>query len=141
MTITITNEAAPDQKDTDAVRHGLEEYNLRHAPASPFEPLTLLVRDDAGKIVGGLLGGIYWSWLYVEILWLDDTVRSQGVGSQLLQQAEELARSRGCIAAHLDTMSFQAQGFYEKQGYQVYGILDDLPPGHRRIFLQKRLSQ
>jgi hypothetical protein len=36
-------------------------------------------------------------------------------------------------------MSFQAQPFYEKQGYTVFGVLEDLPDGHKRIFLKKDL--
>jgi hypothetical protein len=37
-------------------------------------------------------------------------------------------------------MSFQAQPFYEKLGFSVFGTLDDLPVGHQRIFLKKNLS-
>jgi hypothetical protein len=42
---------------------------------------------------------------------------------------------------HLDTMSFQALPFYQKQGYTVFGILEDLPEGHRRYYLRKDLEE
>ncbi len=57
----------------------------------------------------------------------------------MLELAEQAARGRGCHHAFVDTMSFQARGFYEKHGYTRYGVLDDFPIGHRRFFLQKNL--
>ena len=38
------------------------------------------------------------------------------VGTRVLRQAEEEAVRRGWHAARLDTASFRARGFYEKQG-------------------------
>ena len=51
------------------------------------------------------------------------------------------AASRGCFAATLDTHSFEALGFYQKRGYEVFGTLEDYPPGHTKYFLRKRLAQ
>lgn len=129
------------QQDTDVVRQGLDAYNVPFAGEDHFQRLTLLVRDESGAVAGGLLGGTYWQWLYVEILWLREDVRHQGWGSRLLAEAEQTARDRGCIGMHLDTMSFQALGFYQRHGFEVFGTLDDLPPGHQRFFLSKRLAQ
>jgi hypothetical protein len=53
--------------------------------------------------------------------------------------AEAEARQRGAQHAYLDTFSFQAPGFYKKHGYQVFGELQDFPPGHQRYFLTKQL--
>jgi GNAT superfamily N-acetyltransferase len=137
---TMTVEEHPTQEDIETVRWGLSNYNRQHTGDDSFTPLNLFVRDAAGAVAGGLLGGTYWSWLYVDTLWLSEPLRRHGWGSQLLRRAEQIAVERGCIGVHLDTTSFQARGFYEKQGYSVWGILDDLPPGHQRIFLRKRLS-
>ena len=136
----LSEEADPPYDDVEAVRWGLSRFNQRHAGNDSYTPLTLLLRDAAGAVAGGLIGGTYWSWLYVEILWLDDALRRQGWGRRLLARAEAIAAERGCIAVHLDTTSFQARGFYERQGYTVWGVLDDLPPGHQRIFLSKKLG-
>jgi hypothetical protein len=35
----------------------------------------------------------------------------------------------------LDTFEFQARGFYEKLGFELFGTLDDHPVGHCRFFL------
>jgi hypothetical protein len=50
-----------------------------------------------------------------------------------------MALERGCRHAYLDTFSFQALGFYEKQGYAVYGQLENFPTGASRYFLKKTL--
>jgi GNAT superfamily N-acetyltransferase len=82
---------------------------------------------------------MHWGWLHVSILWLHEDVRGQGYGGQLIRMAEDIARGRSCHHAHLDTMSFQAPGFYHKLGYQEFGRLEELPRGHSRIFLHKAL--
>lgn len=69
---------------------------------------------------------------------MHELIRGQGVGRQLLGRAEAEAAARGCRNAHLDTFSFQARGFYESLGYEVFGALGDYPPGHSRYFLHKR---
>jgi GNAT superfamily N-acetyltransferase len=136
----IVLEENPSETDIEFVRKGLEGFNLRHAPAADHRELILLVRDADGGLAGGLLGETYWGWLHIGILWLDEKIRGQGFGTRLLAAAEAEARRRGCHHAHLDTMSFQALPFYEKQGYRVWGELPDLPLGHRRIFLSKALQ-
>ncbi|GET35341.1 putative N-acetylmannosamine-6-phosphate epimerase superfamily protein [Microseira wollei NIES-4236] len=49
-------------------------------------------------------------------------------------KAESEAKKRGCHHCYLDKFSFQALGFYQKLGYQIFGILQDFPPGHQRYF-------
>ena len=139
MQISIEHEADP--QDVAVVGQGLSAFNQLHTGIpGPFEKLHLFVRDEDGTIRGGLLGGTYWGWLYVSILWLHEDLRGQGFGSRLMSMAEDIARERGCHHAHLDTMSFQALGFYVKLGYSEWGRLEDMPRGHRRHFLQKALE-
>jgi GNAT superfamily N-acetyltransferase len=136
---TLSLENSPNPDDVQKVNEGLREYNRLAASNDNFQPLTILLRAADGAIAGGLLGGTYWGWLHIDILWLAEAARRQGLGSQMLAAAEQEAMRRGCRHAHLDTMSFQAQGFYEKHGYAVFGVLDDLPEGHQRIYLKKNL--
>jgi len=56
-------------------------------------------------------------------------------------RAEAIAADRGCVGSWLTTFTFQAQGFYEKLGYAVFGTLDNSPGDNVRIFMQKRLGQ
>ena len=91
-------------------------------------------------MVGGLVGEIGWKWLFVELLWIAESHRDRGLGANLLRSAEAEAMRRGARHVYLDTFDFQARPFYERQGYEVFGVLEDYPPGHRRFFLRKDLT-
>jgi GNAT superfamily N-acetyltransferase len=104
---------------------------------SEFERFTLLLQDDAASLKGGVSGVIYCNWLRIEGLWVDDTLRHQGIGTRLMTHAEARATSRGCHSAWLTT--FRARGFYESVGYEVFGTLDNFPAAEQQHFLRKRL--
>ena len=88
---------------------------------------------------GGCIGRTYWGWLEIEYLAVAPELRRLGYGAKLLAAIEAEAIKRGCHSAYLDTFSFQARPFYEKQGYHVFGTLENFPPGHERYFLTKKL--
>jgi GNAT superfamily N-acetyltransferase len=137
---TITAEIDANPADVQVIFNELDAFNRSKTEVEGnYQPLNLFVRDEAGIIVGGLIGNTYWGWLYVNVLWISEALRGQGYGRKLLHQAEAIAIERGCHHAHLDTMSFQALPFYLKEGYTQYGQLDDMPTGHSRYFLQKAL--
>jgi len=134
----ITNET-PSAEDIKTIRDGLAGFNRVKTGLEDHQSVALLLRSDEGKLVGGLLGEIHWDWLAINFLWLAEEVRGQGWGSRLLTEAERIAVQACCVGAHLETMSFQAPGFYERHGYAIFGILEDKPRGHKRFFMQKRL--
>jgi GNAT superfamily N-acetyltransferase len=76
--------------------------------------------------------------MFVAALWVADGWRGRGVGGTLLAAAERHAAAAGCHSVWLDT--FQARDFYLKQGYTVFGALEDYPPGQTRSFLRKRIA-
>ncbi|MBN2086316.1 MAG: GNAT family N-acetyltransferase [Anaerolineales bacterium] len=137
---SLTQEAEPAEADLETIRAGLHAFNTLAASDDGHRTLTLFLRDENGTLLGGLLGDTYWGWLHVAILWLEEKARRRGHGSRLLGAAEAEAIRRGCHHAHLDTMSFQALPFYQKHGYEVWGEIHDMPVGHSRIFLSKRLD-
>lgn len=134
--LTIEDDPAPE--DVQSLIGGLIAYNTSMAEPENYRPLTIFLRDERGQIVGGLNGYTNWGWLFIGHLWLSETVRGKDYGTRLVLAAEQEAVSRGCRHAHLDTFSFQARGFYEKLGYEVFGALEDYPAGHTRFYLRKR---
>jgi GNAT superfamily N-acetyltransferase len=132
----------PEREDDDAVVREiiarLVRYNEGHVPPEGARRLVMTVRGPGGELLGGLHGHTRWNWLFVDHLWLADELRGRGMGSELLRRAEAEGVRRGCRHAYLDTFSFQTRGFYERLGYEVFGTLDDFPPGHARYFLQNR---
>ena len=107
--------------------------------ARKLHRLNIFAHDQRGQLIGGIYGFTDRGWLRIEVLVVKDDRRGQGLGTRLLSAAESAARARGCHAAWLDTFSFQALPFYEKQGYTVFGALENYPTGHTRYFARKML--
>ncbi|SDH85203.1 GNAT family N-acetyltransferase [Pseudomonas panipatensis] len=129
-----------DPQAREVIHQELRAYNIERIGPYAYEDIELYAHDGAGQLVGGLFGHSGMGWLYIDYLWLHATQRGAGLGAHLLALAEEEARRRGCVGVFLYTYSFQAPGFYQKQGFEVMGVLEDCPPGHQRLYLKKRLS-
>lgn len=126
-----------------AVVDGLVAFNraqTRHFNG-PVATIGLLVKHpETGATDGGLTARVGFGWMFVELLFLPERLRGQGMGRRLMEQAEAVARQHDCIGIWLDTFSFQAPGFYQKLGFTIFGQISDIPPGASRIFLHKQLS-
>ena len=115
--------ANPTEKGIEYIRASLYDFNKKIVGDDDHTPLNIVEYDDQGNIIGGILGGTYWGWMYIDILWVQADFRRRGIGSKLLTEAEKEAVRRGCHHVHLDTMSWQAPEFYKKHGYEVIGVL------------------
>ena len=129
----------PSEKERDFVRGALGIFNDTRVGSDNHLPLSIVEYGEDGAIIAGVLGGTYWGWMYVDILWVHEDHRGKGLGSKLLSMAESEALSRGCHHVHLDTMSWQAPEFYKKHGYEVIGVLPDIPLGNQKYLLMKKL--
>ena len=140
MTLRLVAEEQPMEAEQQALRDRLDGWNVVVTGRNDWYPVAIFLRDEHGRIRGGVLGDVWAAWLHVKFLWVDEDCRQQGWGSRLLEAAETYARERGCTDAHLDTFSFQAgPKFYQPRGYEVFGVLDDYPRGHTHYYLRKRL--
>lgn len=118
---------------------GLLRFNRQHAGSLHYRKTVLCARDGKGKLLGGLIMQSYWRETYIELLWLSDRARGAGTGAKLIAEAERRAHRYGSHLIHLNTYSFQAPGFYERQGYRRFGALSGSPRGRRRYFYMKQL--
>ncbi|MGH7031818.1 MAG: GNAT family N-acetyltransferase [Stellaceae bacterium] len=130
----------PGEPAETVIRDGLSAYNFEKAGYRDQRPLAVLVTDpDSGETVGGLLGRTSMGLLYIDRFFLPERLRKQGLGARIIKAAEEEGAKRGCSRAILSTLSFQAPGFYQRQGWQVLGRIDCDPPGHTRFMMTKVL--
>lgn len=131
------------ENDGDYICDRLVEYNLSKVPATQeilFENINKKFLNANGEIIAGCVARMYcWNVLYIDILWVDENYRHQGLGSKLLEYVENTAKEKGCYLIHLDTFDFQAKDFYLKHGYEIFGILTDCPKGHCRYYLKKNI--
>ena len=129
----------PTEKEIDFVNNALQKFNNEKVGPDNHELLNIVEYDNTGNIIAGILGGTYWGWMHIDILWVDENHRKQGLGSQLLKTAENEAIKRGCHSVHVDTMSWQAPDFYKKHDYEIISQLDDIPNGNKKYHLIKKL--
>ena len=117
----------------------VRSYNRSKREAAESEPLNIYVEDDSGELMAGLVGETFGNWLEIEYLFVKEDIRGQGIGSQLLQQAESEAKKRNCRFAFVNTYQFQAPAFYQKYGYKEVFTLKDYPYTGQRHYYQKDL--
>ena len=117
----------------------IRSYNRSKREVAESEPLNLYVEDEHGEIMAGLVAETFGNWLEIEYLFVKEDLRGQGIGSQLLQQAESEAKKRNCRFAFVNTYQFQAPAFYQKHGYQEVFTLKDYPCTGQRHYYQKDL--
>ena len=117
----------------------IRSYNRSKREAAESEPLNLYIEDEQGELMAGLVAETFGNWLEIEYLFVKEDLRGQGIGSQLLQQAESEAKKRNCRFAFVNTYQFQAPAFYQKHGYKEVFTLKDYPYTGQRHYYQKDL--
>jgi GNAT superfamily N-acetyltransferase len=138
LSVQVEQELKPSE--CEVLKVGMRRYIEEHVAWERYDDLTVVLRDEDGQFLGAALGETGRGWLHISIMWVDETVRRQGFGQELLESMETVAYQRGCRQAFLDTFSYQAKPFYERFGYHIFGTLDDYPEGHSRYFMTKRLQ-
>ncbi|WP_426351155.1 GNAT family N-acetyltransferase [Alloiococcus sp. CFN-8] len=131
------------KEEIDYIEDRICEYNESNVPFEapiPASNINRHIQDDSGNIIAGV-NCIYYAWkcIYIDALWVKEEYRNRGLGSELLKEIEKTAKEYGCHMIHLDTFDFQRKDFYIRQGYEIHGILDDCPQGHKRYYLKKRI--
>ena len=140
---------APTESDLEEIKSALRNFNRNFIPQSKFRAVGIFVEDEKGNKQAGIVAETVGNWMYIQMLWVDESLRGKDVGTQLIAEAEEEAKARGCRYSLVDTFSFQARPFYERMGYHMQMALedyiadsrapDDAPSTHTRFFLTKSL--
>lgn len=131
------------EKEKQYVTAQLTAFNESKVPNTQFPSsinIDLVTKNDKRRVVGGAFSILYhWRILFIDILWVDEFHRGRGYGTALIKETEKRAKAMNCYLIHLDTFDFQAKAFYEKMGYEVFGVLSNCPMGHNRYFLKKEI--
>ncbi|MEO7359586.1 MAG: GNAT family N-acetyltransferase [Gemmatimonadaceae bacterium] len=136
--IELNEEQSLDELEVKRIHDGLVATDPVDQPRH-YAPLFLSLRDSDLRLVGGVLASTVWNWRSIDALWVNPELRGQGYGSRLVARAEQVARSRGCTHARLDTFDYQARVFYERLGYSVYAQLAGFLKGHTQLHMTKLL--
>jgi GNAT superfamily N-acetyltransferase len=116
------------------------EYNAATTGYRDGESFSATRQDESGVIEAGICGYTWGGCCFITHLWVSESLRGRGIGTELLGAAERHAHSKGCSLALLASHSFQAPAFYIRRGYEPAGRIENHPPGYANIFFVKRLN-
>ena len=128
----------PETDEITELRYSLRTFNQNMAHITDYSSVLIGFRDEQDNLTAGVYGQIAWNWLYIDLLWVRADMRGRKLGTRLMNEVEEYARSKGIFRFRLSTSDFQAPEFYKKLDYEVFGELTDLPPGHTTYFMFKK---
>lgn len=131
----------PTEKESFELSQKFQEFINSKTPLpdeSEDKKFIINVRDSDNGLIAGILANAYWDGLEIDILWVDKSHRGTGLGAELLGKAEQYGKEQGAVISFLKTV--EAKGFYEKYGYQVFGVLEDRPIGSFLYHMKKRLD-
>ena len=121
-----------------AVLGGLIGYNTEKMGKQKYKRLAISLREG-NKIVGGIVGEVWTTVLFIQLFWMEQKLRGKDHGTKLIKAIEDEARRFGATRSYLDTMSFQAPGFYRTCCYKEFGSIDGYPEGVTRHWFTKAL--
>ena len=125
-------------KTKKAVLDGLISYNNEKMGKQKYKRLAISLRVG-DKIVGGIVGEVWTAVLFIQLFWMEQKFRGKDYGTRLIKAIEDEAKRFGATRSYLDTMSFQAPGFYRACGYEEFGSIDGYPKGVTRHWFTKAL--
>jgi len=140
----VTFSDSPTEEEVKLIEKGLEDYNREQTNGELDNPgieINLVLKDDEGKVVGGLGVSTALRVMHLEVFWVAKEYRKLGYGRELVLEAERIGREKGCILSHTWTFSFQAPEFYKKIGYELVAIYDGYPDGITEHIFRKRLQR
>lgn len=98
-------------------------------------------KDKSGKSVGGLCCYEFYGTLLIDVLWIEENCRKQGIGTNLLKKAEEYALSKKLQKISVSTMEcWNAVNFYKKNGFHIEFVKTGFSNGLKQYFLAKDLK-
>ena len=129
-----------DEDDAEFIDDQLVEYNWSQVPAArDFAWIGRKIPGDHGEpVAAGFAGVNFWNIAFIEMLWVDEPFRHQGIGSHLLSELEREAKETGAFMVMLDARDWNVD-FFKKHGYTVYCTLEDYPNGYGKYKMLKRL--
>ena len=120
----------------------LREFNYERVGRYPEgQGVYLNAKDERGNLLGGFRGEIYFHWLFINVLFVEESQRRKGLGTRLLAEGEAGAIAKGALHARLETFEWQAPGFYLKHGYRELARMPGYYQRYSLSLMVKELSR
>ena len=131
-----------DEEDAELIVKGLDAYNSAQVPRAhkSYIPINKKVLDGDGNMIAAIFAGVgRWNSFEIDMIWVDEPYRNQGIGSVLLAETEREAKEHGAYFSLAEGLLDWKTDFFKKNGYTEVGRLEDCPKGHSMYILEKQL--
>ena len=126
--------------DAEVIENGIAAYSEAYEQKyESVDYIKKLVGKDGGFAAGVIADVEKGGSGFVNALFVEEPLRRQGLGTFLLQKAEQLAKENNA-AMVLTTAGDWNVGFFQKNGYLLRGELKDVPKGHDCYELYKMIG-
>lgn len=116
---------------------GISDHAFQERGLPPISPFSIFIKDSKNHVLGGVSGVSFYGSLYIDSLWVDQTLRNQGWGTKLMHEAEKVGKERNVRFITLNTMDWEALPFYQKLGYAIEFIREGYDKGSKMFLLRK----
>lgn len=123
----------------DVLFHGISEEAFHAKGLPPICPFSVFIKDQKQNVLGGISGTSFYGSLYIDSLWIAPSLRHQGWGTKLMQEAEKIGRECSANFVTLNTMDWEALPFYQKLGYSIEFIREGYDKNSKMFMLRKSL--
>jgi GNAT superfamily N-acetyltransferase len=107
----VTNELTT-RIDAGFRQHGIDAIGID----MPIDRVAF-VASAGDTFAGAVTAHVLWGTLHIRHMFIEAQYRRQGLGKTLMERALDYGETHGCTVSFVDTMSFQALGFYQRLGF------------------------
>ena len=126
--------------DAEVILRGLDAYSEAYEQKGESVDFAKKLVDADGRLLAGVIADADAGESgFVEALFVEAPLRRQGLGTYLLNKAEEFAKENGASILLTNAGDWNV-GFFQKNGYLLRGELKDVPEGHDCYELYKMIS-
>jgi ribosomal protein S18 acetylase RimI-like enzyme len=135
----LERQEEPIPQDEQVLFDGISNDAAKKKGMERIKPFRIYIKDSDRSVLGGASGVTYYGCLYVDMLWVEESIRSQGFCKKIMEEAEKIAKERKCIFATLNTMDWEALPFYQKLGYSIEFVREGYDKASKMYMLRKKL--
>ena len=103
----------PTAIELETLSEGIQSFNDKmigpDAAREKDHRFIVIAKSVSNELLGGIRANAYWNYMDIELFWLNEDTRGQGIGTAILKRAEKYAKDLGYEFAKLTTTSFQAE--------------------------------
>lgn len=129
----------PSQEEIETLTHGIAEHAKELRDLTLIKPFGFFYKNTNNTILAGCNGILFYGSMFIDQLWVDKKLRNQGLGTLLMQKAEQFAKDTDCSMITVNTMDWEALDFYKKLGFKLDFERSGYAKGSKMYFLRKTL--